>query len=395
MWSKLIKYLPSKVFPGLFSILLVQVLSSSLSPYEYGLFSLTISVCMITSILSGEWISQIYNRFNRNNIELFCLYFAVLMWGLSVVLLLLVEYFVDTSYNSLTVIIVSLSLIIFNILLDFIRIDNRIVLFNLCTFLRSFLYLAFVLVIVLIYKELNYSKVLYCWFLSNVFIASFMLLSILKKVRKSKLPNNQEFKGYLKFGTPLIINSLVMFVISSSDRFLLDYYGLNQGLGIYSLNYDLIFKTLGSLSILSWYVLYPKLVDNLSCGNEEIREKSIYNFKMSYLKMVLVSYVIIVPLLFCYYFVFIDQRYINVSLFFVLLFSIFLWDAKNLCFDSIIKCMNNTRILTVTSSLMCIINLAINIIFMPSHGYLVAAYSSLISYTIGLFLSLLFSYRRI
>ncbi|EKO3980633.1 oligosaccharide flippase family protein, partial [Vibrio fluvialis] len=239
------------------------------------------------------------------------------------------------------------------------------------------------------YSEFRYQEVLYCWLLSNGLFVIYIFKVVFSKDKLVKKKFNfYTIIGYLKFGAPLILNSAVMFIISSSDRFLLNYYGLDAGLGIYSLNYDLIFKTLGALSILSWYVLYPKLVEKTQSSNNYIVNSLCTEFKKSYLKISLLSYVIILPLLLIYYCNFIDSRYIDLEIFIILVASIFLWDMKNLCFDSVNKIFNKTRQLTFVSIIVCLVNAIINITFMPDYGYLVAAYSSFLSYMVGAIMSL-------
>ncbi|NHN72895.1 oligosaccharide flippase family protein [Vibrio fluvialis] len=388
MLTKLIKYFPSKVLPGIFSVLLVQLLSNELTPNDYGVLSLAVSVCMLISILSGDWISQILNRYYTDGIELVCLSLVLVAWILCSLALICISHFFNIDLDLILISLVSLSLVFFNVLLDVVRLSGNILYFNIFTSLRSGTYFFFILMLSF-YSEFRYQEVLYCWLLSNGLFVIYIFKVVFSKDKLVKKKFNfYTIIGYLKFGAPLILNSAVMFIISSSDRFLLNYYGLDAGLGIYSLNYDLIFKTLGALSILSWYVLYPKLVEKTQSSNNYIVNSLCTEFKKSYLKISLLSYVIILPLLLIYYCNFIDSRYIDLEIFIILVASIFLWDMKNLCFDSVNKIFNKTRQLTFVSIIVCLVNAIINITFMPDYGYLVAAYSSFLSYMVGAIMSL-------
>ncbi|AWK81317.1 oligosaccharide flippase family protein [Photobacterium damselae] len=388
MLNKLIRILPSKIVPGLCSILFVQILSNVFSTSDYGKLSLSISICIFLSIISYDWISQVITRFFSDKIESLSLFYLIVSWVVGVLILFTITALFSINVDFWIVCLVSLSISIFNFLLDLVRLNEFYNRFSLYSSLRNICYLVISYLYIKFSSIASTEYILLCWFIANIVISLLMFLFL---KRKNKLNTNiikdVEHKKYFRYGIPLIVNSMVLFFISSSDRFVLSYFGLEKGLGIYSLNYDLVFKTFGSLSILTWYILYPKLIeDDKEFGNKE--------FILKYIKLSILSYSILLPCLLFYYINFININYINYVLFFTLVLSIFLWDMKNLCFDSINKIMLQTKTIMMISIFICILNLLLNIIFIPIGGFMVAAYSSLFCYFIGVFLSLILSIKK-
>ena len=195
-------------------------------------------------------------------------------------------------------------------------------------------------------------------------------------------PNFSRFKNYFKYGLPLVPTVIFEFVISSSDRYIIGYYAGAEKVGIYSAAYGIG----GTILVCSAYIVYVlrptlyRLFDEkkkdtvkvyLSQSCRYILMFSIPSaFGLSVLSKPLLSALTIQD--------FVNEGGIIIPL---IAFSSVLYGLE-IIFGEVINLFKRTHIFFISFSIIAIINIVLNIFFVPNFGIIGAAITTFIAYCI-------------
>lgn len=159
------------------------------------------------------------------------------------------------------------------------------------------------------------------------FIISFcFIISYLIKNRKVTFNFNlQNFKDDFKLGAIGIISQTSVFVLFSSDRFIISYILGNKETGIYSIGGSFAFILIAVISACLNYFT-PKFYKSLSEKNF-ISFRSNFKYYAIIISIATLLIIIITPFIF-HYFINI-QFYSGLKIFFILIGGIFLWSFTN------------------------------------------------------------------
>ena len=242
------------------------------------------------------------------------------------------------------------------------------------TLLVSFLAPMFALVLVNIFEERGYARIIGSAVIGIIFGLSIAIYNF----SKSKKINNKEmWKFALSMNIPLLIYYLSQVVFNQSDRVMISHMcGLDKA-GIYSIAYsfamilNFVVNAINS-SYLPWF--YGKLKENNTIENRKI------TLLISLLIAILLIFVIwlapeavwilagekyveaiwiVPPIAMCVLLLFYTQLSINVE---------FYYEKKLL--------------LVLSSILSAVVNIVLNLLLIPKFGYFAAGYTTLISYVI-------------
>lgn len=196
---------------------------------------------------------------------------------------------------------------------------------------------------------------------------------------KGKTFYNKKFwKFSLELSIPLIGNSIATQVLNVSDRVMIAQIIGEREVGIYGTIY-----TISSASQLVWSAInasfVPYLFENIERRDKRKLIKQISNtFMISYaLVAVIISLLApeIIKLL-------ATEEYLEaIYLIPSIATGIFMISLTNL-YSNILIYYRSTKYVMIASSIAAIINVTLNIVFIPKFGYIAAAYTTLISYLI-------------
>lgn len=228
---------------------------------------------------------------------------------------------------------------------------------------------------------------------SDLLCITASLWAILKQIG-FQFPKFTELKSYLKYGLPLIPNTAILWIIHSSDRYMIAYFMETRDVGIYSAAYGL--ANIVSLGIASLgIVLFPTV--SKSYDDKEITQTKIYlKYSLKYLMMLAIPAafglsIMASPLLR----IFASSEFTTggVVIPFVS-FGIVLFGFYMVC-SIIIHLVKKPYWTVALLSISSILNIGLNMLLIPRLGILGAAVATLISYGVLGILTVVVSFRHI
>lgn len=188
----------------------------------------------------------------------------------------------------------------------------------------------------------------------------------------------------LRYSIPLVPNNLSWIIISLSDRLMLTWMTGADANGIYSIanKFPNIIYTFYGFFSTAWKESAARIIKE---NNKTEYYNSIYKDIKFFLKAIVLGLIAIMPFVFP---LLVDSSYNEAYIYIpILIISIYYTNMSNF-YGGIFTAFKNTKIMGSTTVLSAIINITINLIFMPKFGIYAAAFSTLISNAI------VFAYRR-
>lgn len=210
----------------------------------------------------------------------------------------------------------------------------------------------------------------------------FGILLVCLSIHKSGFVLNREYlKHGLKISAPLILHGIALNILSQSDRTMITWLANSSQTGIYSLIYN--FSMVATVITTSldgvWIPWFTKemTVRNVSGINKmAINYVNLMTYAICCLMMVAPEVVkilaspsywegitIIPPIVLSNYVIFMYTMYVNVEHFY-----------------------KKTLRISIYTIIAAVINIVLNFIFIPMYGYIAAAYTTVFSYVVALFL---------
>jgi len=375
-------------------IVQVPIVTKSLGPSFYGMWSLInssisliVPFCMLSFSMSVIRFLAAEKDLNTIQDDFYSACSLVLFTGFILTLLSFVfsnfiatTLFRDTnaaSFIRLSSILILLNSI-FPIVLAFFRKGKEIATYNFLNLGLNVLQVG----LIILFIKLGFG-------LKGIIIAFIVSLSVLNLIGfffiareiGFKFPRFNNMKVYLKWGIPLIPASLILWIISASDRYIINYFLGLSAAGIYNAAYGIGFYSSFALMPVG-IVLYPNISRLYDEGNKiECAEYFTYAFK--YLMMVTIPAsvglsILAKPLLQ----LLTTSDFISGTVIvpFIALGGIFF------CFYQIgiyvIHLVGKTNINFNLLIMSAVLNIVLNIIFIPRFGILGSGLASLIAYAI-------------
>ena len=194
----------------------------------------------------------------------------------------------------------------------------------------------------------------------------------------------------VKYSLPLLPYMLCSTLLTQSDRIIIGYYFTDYDIGIYSMTYNLgLMMTLVFTSILNFW--NPNLFENLNNYNFN------YITKDSFFLFHLFALIILI-------FNFFSGYIFKLLLPAEYLLSVSLIPLAGLCslalviwkiWGSVIGYVNKTYISSAIFIIGTVLNILLNVIFLPKYGYTFALFSTFVSYLLIGFMSIFYSNNNI
>lgn len=248
--KNILKYSPAKVIVGLSNFMLIPLLTNNLSPSEFGLYSLFFSVATLIIAFSSGWITQATLRFYYNhendrkdfvgtNITLILI---INLFCASIILLAsnLVNLADKYSFYLMLFFMIFIALrSTFNFLQTIVRNENKVIIYTIIDITLS---IGTITLLYILLSRFDFKE-------SSFFIASSLVLMVLVfymilylKI-SFKLKKNI-VKKVAVYGIPLIFLSVLNWIMTMSDRIVIEIFSTTYELGIYAANYSLIERVL-------------------------------------------------------------------------------------------------------------------------------------------------------
>lgn len=402
-FGDLAKYLPSKVLPGLFGLLVIPVLTRLFNPDSYGQYILIISTISVLSILAFEWIGPSIIRYyaeyeNNNQIEVFngtivrllitsVLAIAVPSFFLS---LFLRPLFDMAFYFNINIgILIFCFGVVFNGMMNMLSVRREVHLYSLFTIWRQCGCVLLGMAFVVIFKSSITGLLL------GILVGIILAVPILfgKTFRSLNVAafSKPLSKEMFCYGFPLIATNLSAWILSLSDRYIIGFFRGSHEVGLYSISYSLADQTIHLILSLLVLASAPHVTRIWETKGVEETKLFITGITKFYLIITIPATVglsilsepvitllttpefrkgyIIMPLVAVSIFIYGLQRYFQLGF---LLFKI----TKPVMY------------IIIASG---VLNIALNLVLVPKYGFIAAGYTTLVSYTIFSLLTIITS----
>jgi O-antigen/teichoic acid export membrane protein len=406
LFKDIFKYLPSQIVAGLIGFVSIPIITRFFSPADYGNYSLAMATVNILVVLTG-WLSmaiiRFYPEFKRDtNLEYFKSQIAKLsivsilvISGLFLISIIIIRKWLASQLYKLMLIGILLFALLtfFGIMLQFLRSKREVIWYSIFFIFR--VVFGFGLGILLIFLfDFSIEGLFWGLIITLVLILPFLWK---KSVNSIKLENTRISKGFIRdisiYSIPLVISNLAAWILSLSDRYILQLYRGSIEVGLYSASYNI-----SGHSVLLFTSLFLLASGPISINIFE--KEGEYESKKFITKTTRLFLIICIPLVVGIsvlskqiIIIMTGNEYIDgyriVPL--VALGTFFLGFQQR--FQSAFIFYKKTKFIMFSILGSGLLNLVLNFLLIPKYGYMAAAITTLFSYVFLLFLIVLVSRR--
>ena len=379
-------------------IIQVPIVTKNLGPSLYGMWSLinsTISLIIPFSMLSFSMsiirflaVEKDLNRIREDFYSacslVFISGFILSLIGFILSGLLATAFLKDNnavSYIRLSSILILLNSI-FPILLAFFRTGNKIAIYNFLNLGLTILQVGLIIVFVTLGYELT--GIIMAFIISALLLDLIAFIIVAKQIGFQR-PRFTNMKTYLKWGIPLIPSSAILWIISVSDRYIINHFLGISAAGIYNAAYGIGFYSSFILMPIG-IVLYP-IISKLYDEGKRIECADYFKYAFKYLMMFTVPAavglsILAKPLLR----ILTTPEFVSGSS----VVPLIAFGGVFFCFYQIgiyvIHLVGKTKINFNLLVIAAILNVILNIVLVPHLGIFGAGLASLLAYTVlGIF----------
>lgn len=386
--NELLWYILGSAIPIAISLARSPIFTREFTTIEYGYYTVVFVTYNLLSIVFLSWIKSCVWRFYfnfknnnalntlRSNIIIFSVVSVIFLTIITLVYYLLVDN--DNLKKLIWYCFLSfLSSEVFMLALIPARLEGKARLFNILNSIRAAVgfgvtcYLTFIL-------HYRIEAIL----IGNTIVNAMLILVIaiihIKEIKHIRLQIPVRVNEFLKFGGTSIVSSLSFVALSSIDRYLINYFGEIEQVGIYNQVFNLSNLSLVALIIVFFNTINPALFKQLE-NNETKNNTEVLKLVILYLYIFLPGtlYLSIYSKPIATLMLGPDFR-VGYSMLPYLSFSAFIYGFI-LFSEQRLKFKNNYKTLLFGSLIALLLNLVLNLILIPNFGYKTAAITTLIS----------------
>lgn len=402
----ILEYAPSTVIPALVALIFLPIVTRLFNPDVYGNYALVMTTVTILTTLAG-WVNmsviRFYHSYEKQGLTQEFVSLSVTLFAITVLLIL---FFVILILNVVkhgigdslyTLMIVGLFVFVLNslftLLLDFLRIKRSVTFYSIFFVWKSVATLAFGLLF--IYKFHADVKAL----LWGAIFSMGLAVPLLWKMAIGAIMsiNVSKYKEYsfemIRYSFPLVIGNLAAWVLSLSDRYILQFFRGSHEVGIYAISYQI-----SDQSIMLFITLFAQAFNPLSIivwengghkKSQEFLTQGTRYFLILCLPAVMAISVmrdVIIRMLTTH------EYYQGANIIPYVVFGVFLL-GLNQRFGAGLSFYKKTKYFMASLIIAGTANLALNYLFVPRYGYMAAAIITLGSYALLLMLNIIISRR--
>lgn len=381
----------TNILVSLSGLILLPILTKNLSIDDYGLY---VQIIVTITLLSTFLLLGLQNSMVRFLPSLpkaeeiqdgfYSIFFtiAIISFIGSIFILLLSDPISEALFNNNSTIICFLAILIFieslnAVLLNYFRSFQQTRLYSIL--FTSKTYLGLILITYFVITGNGILGVLFGLLISG-FITFIVSLSLIIYEISFKIPKFTNISEYLVYGLPTIPSNLSLWVIESSDRYII---GLSLGLafvGYYSPGY-----TLGSMLTMliapMAFLLPPLLSKNYDLDNVEYIKK-ILRYSMKYFLLISIPAVFGLSILSMPILLILSTPEIAYQSYLITPFTAMsvLFIGLSSIISNVLIFKNKTKIIGTVWTIAALLNIGLTIILVPYIGIIGAATATLISY---------------
>lgn len=375
-------YFFSKFFPAVISIITMFIFLKMMDSEEYGKYSIIIVTIGLVNIITSQWLRSSMIRYFFGIPKILNTIISIQLIILIILILLNILILNIIGIKIIIILWTTLllgNLIVFEFLNNYFRtiIKPKVVLFG--NLIRNTIFLLILLIILVCKENIEIIDALSS-FTIGLILANIYLLYFCNYRFEFNI-NSKHFKKISIYGVPLTISFALGVLLQNIDKYMITYLLDIKSNGNYSLIYDFVHNSLymviGSLGMAS----LPRIIKQ---SNKTINIKE-------FDKYIEILYLISVPLTFTFISIssnlaiIINNYGYNTSKNIIILITIatFIHGTNTFVYGQAVQLMQNTKVIYIPSIIAILVNIGLNIIFLPHIGVLGAALSTLIAFIVS------------
>ena len=404
LFKDIAQYFPSMAIPAIVGIIALPIITRLFPPADYGNYVLVIATVSILSVLVG-WVSMSVVRFypayekegktaefTELTIKLtFLSIFVILMFSLCILLPVKARIPENLYYLFGIGIIVFILTSCSDVLLNFLRIKRRIKWYSVFAVWKSITALVFGVLFVILF-HLGVDGLLW-----GTVLSVGLVLPILWKIAVGKL--RMKGRGFplqptiemAKYSFPLVVGNLAAWILSLSDRYVLEFFRGAHEVGIYSISYQISQSGLMLLISLFTLAFNPLTIITWEKEGEEASQKFVSQgtryFLLLCIPAVIGISVLRNPILNV---LSTPEYYAGAKIIPLVVLGIFFLGLMQR-FGAGLSFYKKTHLSMICIIASGLLNLGLNFLLIPKYGYMAAAVTTLISYAFLLVLMIFVS----
>jgi len=401
-----VKYLPAQIAPGIVGFISIPIITRIFSPQDYGNYSLAMATIMVLSTLAG-WlpmsIIRFYPAYERDkkldlfygNILRLTFISILVITFVFIIFIFSIKRLISSKLHLLMLIgiCVFIAIAIFNVLQHFLRSKRQVGWYSRFAIWKSVMGFGFGIALIFLFK-LGIKSLLWGIVLSIFFVIPFLWRKAIGSISSIYSKLNLSFvKDLANYSFPLVIGNLAAWILSLSDRYILEFFRGSQEVGIYSASYNISEKSIMLLA--SLFILASGPI-SIHIWEKEGKEKctEFINKITRYYLVACVPAIIGLSVL--------SKPILNIMtgeqyfegykiIPFVTLGILFLGLQQR--FQAGFIFYKKTGYISLSIVVSGLLNIFLNFLFIPKYGYFAAAVTTLVSYAFLLFLMIILSRR--
>lgn len=396
----------TNILVTLSSLILLPILTKNLTIEDYGIWVQLIATISFIPYLVNLGLPYSMVRFlptKKDKAEIQEGFYSITLLTLfvgviaSIIIFIFAEEIAILLFNGNTAISILLSAITLVFVANssyttLLRTFQQMKVYSIVTLVQT--YAMVFLVTVLVQAGYNIEGAAFGYFIVQLLTLLFLFLYVISRIG-IKIPRFKNINEYLSFGIPTVPGNLSNWFVELSDRYVI---GILLGVayvGYYSPGY-----TLGSLIttfMAPFAFILPPLLSPLYDEKKMDEVKNYFQYSIKYFVLIALPSIFGLSLLSKQLLMFITTPEIAVNGYFITPFtaiSAFLFGIYGIISQTLIL-EKKTKIIGSLWIIAAIINLVLNIIFVPIYGIIAAAVSTLIAYAFTLLITVIYSQKCI
>jgi O-antigen/teichoic acid export membrane protein len=396
------RYVPAKVVPAMVNFVGLIVFTHIFSPEDYGNYFIILTTITVLHLIGSNWASssvmRFYAEFNlKGNLnELFTnIIFSFLICNAIVAIIYLsglVIFKTEIPSQLVPFLKISIFCYLFGaaylVLLYSLRAGLQAAAFSKFEIISSVGKFALAIALAFLLKMGSIS-LLWGMLCMNLILVALISrkLSLFEKLKKS-LFSLKVSLNFFKYGAPLALSGLSAWLLILSDRYLLQYFGTAKDVGIYSVSFSVVDGSFVLLYSILMLAAYPVIVLTWEEKGREITQQLIREFTR-------------------YYFILCIPIFVGISILSKDIFSLFVGKSFSESYKLVplfafcslaqglfqyisthFELYKKTLILALILLAAGVVNIFLNILFIPSFGYMGAGIAKIIANVILLILGI-------
>jgi O-antigen/teichoic acid export membrane protein len=399
----MVKYMPAQIIPAIVGIVSIPIITRLFPPGDYGNYVLIMATIGVLSTLVG-WLSMsiirfypIYKRdgkleqFYANIIKLSIISIGIISLIFSTILLFTKSYISSNLYFLMWIgILIFILTSFFEILLHFLRAKQLVSCYSAFKVWESITRIGFAILLIIVF---NFGIVGLLW--GSILSLTIALPFLWKKgIGKVSLRSNISIPFTLemaRYSFPLLSGNLAAWILSLSDRYILEFFRGSQEVGIYSASYAVSEKSIMLLATLFMLASGPISINIWEKEGKKKSQEFVIKLTRYYLIICFPAMIGLSALARPVIRILTAQEYYEgyriIPL--VALGAFFLGLQQIFQAGPIFYKKTNFVMYSIIAS--CLLNLGLNFLLVPKYGYVAAAITTLISYVFLLLLMIVIS----